>query len=482
MAEIMNLQFYYISEDKLAESIDSTLVPNAAYLTIKSIVTCSWQIASIMSFRQEYISPSREALELSNLVSKVNSIHHQLKNQLDTCYQDIGKEIILQFLTYSDEDLQIDTIGSNETRVNMGSQRRKHVLLLISDLNNISEEEIKVLDNLYKEQAMQSDEKLYEMVWIPVVEKRSRSYLNERKFGELKSIMPWHSVRYSLIDPARIIQIKEKLNFTGKPVLLVRDPQGRVTSTNVIHLMWIWGNLAFPFTREREEDLWSNQIWSLRTIIDPIDATTMEWISEDNHICLYGGSNLEWIRTFTKAMTEVARAANIKLKMVYVGECNTKEETQKMAAAIAKENLSYVLPNNSSLWLFWARLESMQYSKLQQNKTADNDEFMRELTTLLNYDGDEGWAMICGGEAGEMAKDNGPNILRALNLFVYWEDDVLRGFETALMEFLGKLPSIEHCNRLILPFEESLRGIAVRCAECGLLMEKHFLFRCVKGE
>ncbi|KAI4299764.1 hypothetical protein L6164_033191 [Bauhinia variegata] len=123
----------------------------------------------------------------------------------------------------------------------------------------------------------------------------------------------------------------------------------------------------------------------------------------------------------------------------------------------------------------------MQYSKLQQNKTENNDEFMRELTNLLNYDGDEGWAMICGGGVGEMARDSGPNILRALERFKYWEDDVVpKGFEMALKEYLGKLPSASlHCHNLILPFQESLKGIVVRSSE-GRLMEKEILFLCSK--
>ena len=46
--------------------------------------------------------------------------------------------------------------------------RRKHVLLLISDLD-ISTEEIVILDNLYRD-AKRRVELSYEIVWIPVVD------------------------------------------------------------------------------------------------------------------------------------------------------------------------------------------------------------------------------------------------------------------------------------------------------------------------
>ncbi|KAI4299753.1 hypothetical protein L6164_033182 [Bauhinia variegata] len=183
-------------------------------------------------------------------------------------------------------------------------------------------------------------------------------------------------------------------------------------------------------------------------------------------------------------MTSVASAANIQLKMVYVGKFDAKEETQRMATAIAKENLSYVLPNYTSFWLFWERLESMRlYSKSEHCKAVENHEFINELTTLLCDDCDnEEWAMIFRGEADRFTGDNGPDILRALEMFKNWEEDVvLNGFETALQKYLEKLPSTpQHDNRLMIPHLEGLDAYVVVCSECGCKMKKYVVFSCNK--
>ncbi|KAI4299755.1 hypothetical protein L6164_033184 [Bauhinia variegata] len=269
IAEIWNLSLHYISEDK-SDLFDenNALIPDAVYWTIKSVVTCSSQIDSIKRLRNEYIPSSTEASELSTVAVTVDSIREQLKNQLDKCYEYIEQKIINQYLTFSGEDnLPID-------HIDMGIQRRKHMLLLISDLS-ISEEEVQVLERLYKDQTMRS-EGLYEMVWVPIEGKSCSNYSGQRKFKKLKSMMPWYSFQHPLSDPKLTNQIKEDWNFKDRLIVVVQDPQRKVSSKNAIHMMWIWGNSAFPFTREREEDLWKTQIWNLETVIEHIDPHLLD--------------------------------------------------------------------------------------------------------------------------------------------------------------------------------------------------------------
>ena len=93
-------------------------------------------------------------------------------------------------------------------------------------------------------------------------------------------MMPWFSVHEpSIIERSVIRFIKEKWNFTKKTILVALDPQGKVSSTNALHMLWIWGNQAFPFTSEREEALWKTESWRLELLIDGIDLSILDWVS-----------------------------------------------------------------------------------------------------------------------------------------------------------------------------------------------------------
>ncbi|KAF5961599.1 hypothetical protein HYC85_002808 [Camellia sinensis] len=82
----------------------------------------------------------------------------------------------------------------------------------------------------------------------------------QRQFESMQSMMTWYTVHHpSLIDRLVIRFIKEKWHFKNKPILVVLDPQGKVVSPNAIHMMWIWGSNAFPFTSLREEALWKEE-------------------------------------------------------------------------------------------------------------------------------------------------------------------------------------------------------------------------------
>ncbi|KAI4299750.1 hypothetical protein L6164_033179 [Bauhinia variegata] len=243
IAEVWNLSFHYISEDQSVISDVNAPITDAVYWTIKSIVTCSSQIDSIMRLRNEYIPSSTEASELSTLAFKVNSIHEQLMNKLDVCYKYIEQKIILHLTFPNEDNLRI--------HVDMGKQRRKHMLLLVSDLDML-EDEIQLLDRLYRDQAMRS-ERLYEMVWVPVVSESSWNRSNQRKFKKLKSTTPWYSFQQPLSNQKLIELMRKNWHFEDRPVVVVQDPQGKLSSTDVIRKLWfgeIWR--SHSLLRERQ--------------------------------------------------------------------------------------------------------------------------------------------------------------------------------------------------------------------------------------
>lgn len=203
-------------------------------------------------------------------------------------------------------------------------------------------------------------------------------------------------------------------------------------------------------------------------------------ITKGKIICLYGGEDIEWIRKFTAAAKAVAKVANISLELVYVGKNNTKERVRKNTAIITAEQLSHYWPDLTHIWFFWTRIESMLYSKLQHGKTVENDPVMQEVMTMLSFDGsDQGWALVCRGSGDEMARAKGDLVLTSMLEFDKWKEDAEQnGFVPALKDYLQRLHTPQHCNRLILPGINGGIPEKVVCAECGRPMEKYLMYRC----
>ncbi|XP_052180696.1 protein SIEVE ELEMENT OCCLUSION B-like [Diospyros lotus] len=500
IVEFKQLPSQYISPDTPPMSTAMTHIPTAAYWTIRSMVACATQIISLLGLSYEHITSTTEAWELSSLTHKVNNIHEHLNKQLFICHQYIDEKrhaetyqllvhlftiihldnmrIIKQLIYPKDDQLPL-LDGATRKRVSVEVLRRKNVLLLISDLD-LWHEEIMILAQLHQEMRARSD-LVYEIVWLPIID-RSMPWTEEiqHKFELLQGMMPWYMVHHpSLIEPAVIRYIKEVWGFDKRPILVALDPQAKVVSQNAFHMIWIWGNLAFPFTSAREESLWKEETWRLELVVDGIDPAILDWIGHGKFVCLYGGEDIEWIRKFTAVAKSVAKDAGITLEMVYVGKNGSKERVRRITDIIAAENLSHFWSEPMYIWYFWTRLESMLYSKLQLGKTIENDQIMREVLILLSYDGSHpGWAII-GKGSDEMARGKDDMMLKILTEFKTWEEEARNlGFVPALIEMLRKLHSPQHCNRLILPGMISGVPEKIVCAECGRPMEKFYMYRC----
>ncbi|CAN0871817.1 Protein SIEVE ELEMENT OCCLUSION B [Linum grandiflorum] len=503
IVEFKELPSQYISHDTPEMLAATAHIPTAVYWTIRSIVACASQIIGLIGMGHEYITSTTEAWELSSMAHKVTNIHSHLMKQLTVCYQHIDEKRhieayqalirlfemvhidnlkILRALIYAKDDQLPLMDGATRKRANLDVLRRKNVLLLISDLE-LSHEELSMLEQMYHE-ARQHPTRLesqYEVVWMPVVD-RSTPWNEEKQkgFERLQSMMPWYSVYHpSLLDLAVIRYIKEAWHFNKKPLLVVLDPQGKVVNPNALHMMWIWGSMAFPFTSMREEALWKDESWRLELLADAIDPMILSWIAQGKFICLYGGEDMEWIRKFTVTAQAVAQAAGISLELLYVGKSSPKEKVRKNNVMIQSENLSHVLPDLTLIWFFWVRLESMWHSKVQHNRTVENDVIMQEIVTMLSFDGSEqGWAVVSRASA-EMAKGKGETILKSFMEFEEWRGIAEeKGFVPALNDYLLGLHSPLHCNRLILPGSTGSIPDRVVCAECGRAMEKFIMYRC----
>ncbi|KAH8495395.1 hypothetical protein H0E87_018538 [Populus deltoides] len=501
--EFKELPSQYITPDTPEMLTATAHIPTAVYWTIRSIVACASQIMGLSGKGHEYIASTTEASELSSVAHDVNNIHSHLMKQLTLCFQHIDEKRrieafqtlvslfeafhidnmkILKTLIYAEDDQLPLFDGSTKKRASLDVLRRRSVLLLISDLE-ISNEELSMLQQMYSEvrELPGRPESQYEVVWLPVVDRSSPwSESKQKLFEDIKRMMPWYSVYHpSLLDVAVIIYIKEVWHFNKRPLLVVLDPQGRVVNPNAIHMMWIWGSLAFPFTSLKEEALWKEETWEIELLADSIDPMILSWIDQGKYICLYGGEDIEWIRKFTVTAKDVASRAGITLEMLYVGKSNPREKVWEINSIITTEKLSHVLPDLTLIWFFWVRLESMWHSKVQHKRTVENDTIMQEIMTMLSFDGSgQGWAVISRGP-GDMAKEKGETILESFLDFENWKEGAQeKGFLPALIDYLRKLHSPLHCNRLILPGATGRIPEEVDCAECGRPMEKFIMYRC----
>ncbi|XP_022736659.1 protein SIEVE ELEMENT OCCLUSION B-like [Durio zibethinus] len=499
IVEFTELPSQYISSDVPPMSTAMAHIPTAAYWTIRSVVACAAQITSLVGLRQEFVTSTSEAWELSSLAHKVSSIHEHLRKLLHLCYQHIDEKKQIEAyegLKHSLETPQIDNLkilikifslskedpnsllGPDKNKIHMDVLRRKHVLLLISDLD-IYHDEIQVLELLYKYDRLSSELK-YEIVWLPIVDRSAWNDSYQEKFLSLQSIMPWYTVHHpSIIEPAVIKYTREVWRFVKKPIVVTLDPQGKVTCPNALNMLWIWGNAAFPFSTEKEESLWKAEAWTIDLLVDGLEANLTAWITQQRLICLYGGEDIEWIRSFTSATKTVAQTLAIGLEMVYVGKNNAKERVKKITGLINENHLSHAWEDNT-VWFFWKRLESMLFSKTQHGKTNEIDVIKQEVMSLLGYDGSEhnGWAVFFLGKS-EMVRAKGDKVLSSMQSFGKWEDLARElGFIPALRRHLEGITDDHHCTRLILPGISG--GIAERvvCAECGRPMEMYFMYRC----
>ncbi|XP_042413443.1 protein SIEVE ELEMENT OCCLUSION B-like [Zingiber officinale] len=490
----------YISPDTPDMMLALAHIPTAVYWTIRSVVACSSQIVGLIGLGHENISSATEVWELASLAHKVSNIFGHLTKELELCYRHIGEKKhieayqmlvklfesvhfdnlkILRSLIHSKDDLPL-VEGSTKRRVSVDVLRRKIVVLLISDLD-IIHEELLTLIQIYSHTNRMKEERQYEIVWLPMTDRHVPwSAAKEEAFNRLASAMPWYFLNHpSLMEPAVVKYIREVWQFDKKPILVVLDGQGKVVCPNALHMIWIWGRLAFPFTSNREEALWKDETWRLELLVDEIDPAVLTWVSEGRHVCLYGGENIGWIRQFTAAMRRVSQEARVPVEMVYVGKSNPRDRVKKAMAVIAEEKLSGYWKDPVKVWFFWVRLESMWHSKMQLGRTIDNDPIMKEVMTMLSFDGsDEGWALLSRGSQ-EMVEAYGGRMVDCLGQFDNWKSDVeAEGLVPALRKALEPFHTAEHCTRLILPGDSVGIKEQVVCAECGRPMDKFVLYRC----
>ncbi|MBA0552954.1 hypothetical protein Golob_023726 [Gossypium lobatum] len=494
IVELTGIHSKYISIGEPPLSTAMTHIHTATYWIIASVVACTRQITGLIGMGNGFGPDTPEARELSSLARKVSSIHEHLQSRLRLCYEHIDEKKLMEAFEHfkrTIETPQVDNLkilqnifgkekvllNPDRAEVYINLLRKQHVLLLISDLD-ISQEEIRFLEAVYKERV--SSGLNYEIIWLPIVDRTTwNDGYYQKKFSNLQSIMSWYTVSHHVaIEPAVIKYIREEWGFVKKPIAVTLNPQGKVLCPNALNMMWIWGNSAFPFSSEKEESFWKAKPWTLDHLVGRLEPNLPTWVSQQKVVCFYGSEETEWIESFTTATKGVAKALDIGIEMVYVGQKNAKEEHKKITGLIKEKELSHTWEDDK-VWFFWNQLESMLYWKTQHGKTIENDVIKQEVMKMLGYDSSKnGWAVFYTG-SGELVKANGEKVLSTMHSFEEWEKLANQiGFIPALREKLERVIPHHYCARLILPGNGGRIPERVQCAECGRPMELNFLYRC----
>ncbi|XP_023642779.1 protein SIEVE ELEMENT OCCLUSION B [Capsella rubella] len=519
VVELSELPDRYITPDVPQLSKILSTIPIAVYWTIRSVVACISQINMITAMGHEMMNTQMDLWETSMLANKLKNIHDHLSETLRLCYRHIEKQRSSESLkvlhslfdTTHIDNMKILTAlihpkshitplqdGMTKRKVHLDVLRRKTVLLLISDLN-ILLDELSIFEQIYTESRRNlvgvdgKSHMPYEVVWVPIVdpiEDYERSPNLQKKFEALRQDMPWYTVDSPQLIERHVVEfVRGRWHFMNKPILVVIDPQGNEASLNALHMIWIWGTEAFPFTKSREEELWRKETFSLNLIIDGIDSVIFNWINPDNYIFLYGGDDLDWIRRFTMAAKATAKDSNVKLEMAYVGKRNHshREQIRRIGEVIRSENLSHSWAEPPLMWFFWTRLESMLYSKIQLGKADDHDEVMQGIKKILSYDKLGGWALLSKGPEIIMIvhgaiertmtvydrtwKTHVPTKGYTKAMYDHHHDEVLREtgkpcghFDFHITARSGRIPE------------------KMNCFECQRPMEKYMSFACCHDE
>ena len=166
-------------------------------------------------------------------------------------------------------------------------------------------------------------------------------------------------------------------------------------------------------------------------------------IKKGKFICLYGGTDMKWIQTFTTVAKEVASAERIPLEMVYVGKSNVgksnhRERVLQCIAFISMKELSHWWSDRTMVW-FWSRLESMLFSKIQLGREDEKDPMLEEIKKLLSYDKEGGWAMLSKGSS-PIFSGSSATVLPTFMAYHAWKEQVpTKGFDQAVMDYHDQL-------------------------------------------
>lgn len=154
----------------------------------------------------------------------------------------------------------------------------KVVLILVSKAELLPLEGLLLLlERTYEHHHHKKLEGSYEIVWISVSDTWTDS--ERDMFDFLSNSLPWYSVRRPWVLYSAVVNyIKQEWGYKNAPLIVVLDSQGMVTNSNAMDMVFIWGARAYPFSSSKEEQLWDEENWTLKLLLDEIDPLLTTWV------------------------------------------------------------------------------------------------------------------------------------------------------------------------------------------------------------
>ncbi|KAB2628456.1 hypothetical protein D8674_033251 [Pyrus ussuriensis x Pyrus communis] len=212
------------SEPKLARVIMDT--PFYAYWSIITLVACATELSLLTS------DEDIKSYDLSHFSHKMGFILNKFEGQLTICQQEkeevrakkelwklvctappkitevFQRLVLFKHKAYPQPPI-ISVNPTNKEVFNINVLEGKWVLFYISSLDNVSDQDISCLKEVYE--GIEKHNKCV-IVWIPVVEDWTGG--GKEQFKEWRSKMPWYAVQY--FSPTVIGYLEQRWNFKGE--------------------------------------------------------------------------------------------------------------------------------------------------------------------------------------------------------------------------------------------------------------------------
>uniref|UniRef100_A0A7N0TUH9 Sieve element occlusion C-terminal domain-containing protein n=1 Tax=Kalanchoe fedtschenkoi TaxID=63787 RepID=A0A7N0TUH9_KALFE len=370
------------------------------------------------------------------------------------------------------DELKLCCSDRNDMDLSVSMTLRDKMLLLLISGMDISSNEILFLRDTYIESktSVQQD---YEIVWVPILSGKWTTS-SEEKCAKLSQMMSW----YMIEDPNFICEkntkkfIRHVWKFKRRPIVVAIDENGDVVCRNVIHMMYIWGPKAFPFTPLREQPLWNSAGTRLDSLVFDFDPNITRMHEDGKWVILYGGKDVDWSRKFTTQVHKVLSDARILAEMIYVGE-NIELDPQSNSLDLRK------------VGYFWTRLESILISRYQSFSARDSgtDPILGEVKKLLSYKSAETWACLRTPSSDSMVHGLGDVMLQGFMKFEMRERDVqtkefAKEFQNHIEQLTRGSSSGHVCRRIVLHTDNRDAVESLKCPSCDHSMEKKISYGC----
>ncbi|KAL9679078.1 hypothetical protein QQ045_016932 [Rhodiola kirilowii] len=484
----------------LTDKFDNLLLLSM-YWVIRGVVACTSQCKELPKNR--YVI--QDSGKLTDICDKLISIHERLQKLDSVAKQYMDDEKFTNAYEIPDkkgqdnyfalmslfglqpdgsEDVKLSHCSKKNTDLSMVTVRRKTLVLLISGLD-ISSNVISFLKDIYVEYMTSLDEAHCEFIWLPI---HSGPWItsSEEQYTKLLETMLWYTVHpptFLTEESKRFI--RDVWMFHRKPIAVVLNENGKVVCPNAMHLLYIWRDKAFPFTRMRERTLWAAET-RLSSIVLDFDTKISSMVEDSKWpIVLYGGYDVEWIRKFITCIRKISVDSGTSIEMIYVGKNAASENIREVISSMCVDMPQIYSPDSKKIWYFWKRLESLLISRYQMFGEAHHtiDPIIKEVKKFLSYASTESWACLITPSSDMIIHDLGDTMLQGFMEFKLWKQHLhSKDFSKIFLNHIEQLRqsqvSDRSCSRIVLNIDNKDVVQSLECPHCNHFMEKKVQYRC----